>query len=81
MAMGCLGPVRIESLAGSGLAKTMPPRSLGGGGLIPFVYIYTTYHTGPIERGGVVVQSWQRVPSTLLQEHCQREKRPRPSYR
>ena len=36
---------------------------------------------GPIERGGVVVQSWQRVPSTLLQEHCQREKRPRPSYR
>ena len=29
----------------------------------------------------MVVQSWQRVPSTLLQEHCQREKRPRPSYR
>lgn len=35
---------------------------------------------GPQERGGVVVQSWQRVPSTLLSEYCQREKRPRPQY-
>lgn len=37
--------------------------------------------SGPQERGGVVIQSWQRVPSTLLQEYCQREKRPKPSYR
>jgi hypothetical protein len=37
--------------------------------------------SGPIERGGVTVQSWQRVPTTLLQEWTQREKRPRPIYK
>jgi hypothetical protein len=29
----------------------------------------------------VVIQSWQRVPTTLLSEYCQREKRARPIYR
>lgn len=28
----------------------------------------------------MVVQSWQRVPTTMLSEYCQREKRPRPQY-
>ena len=28
----------------------------------------------------MTVQTWQRVPSTLLQEWCQREKRDRPFY-
>ena len=39
-----------------------------------------TVDKGPVERGGVEVQSWQRVPSQLLNEHCQREKRPKPMY-
>ncbi|KAM3570525.1 hypothetical protein VYU27_007404, partial [Nannochloropsis oceanica] len=35
---------------------------------------------GPVERNGVTLQTWQRLPSTLLQEHCQREKRPKANY-
>ncbi|CAM9630499.1 unnamed protein product, partial [Phaeothamnion confervicola] len=33
---------------------------------------------GPQERDGVIVQSWQRMPMQLIQEHCQKQKRPRP---
>lgn len=39
-----------------------------------------TKDKGPVERGGVEVQSWQCIPSQLLNELCQREKRPRPMY-
>jgi len=30
--------------------------------------------------GGVIVKEWQRLPRQLVQEYCQREKRPRPFY-
>ncbi|KAJ1444519.1 hypothetical protein M885DRAFT_474356 [Pelagophyceae sp. CCMP2097] len=37
---------------------------------------------GPITaKDGIKVESWQRLPSTLIGEWCQREKRPRPDYR
>jgi hypothetical protein len=64
-------------------APLLPPRPTQIDPIPPTLYPIPqcTQTPGPIERGGVVVQSWQRVPSTLLQEHCQREKRPRPSYR
>jgi hypothetical protein len=32
------------------------------------------------ERGGVMCKEWQRIPSQLAQEYCQREKRPKPTY-
>merc|ERR1712146_653683 len=35
---------------------------------------------GPIERGGVTLQSYQRLPSQLIHEFCQKEKRPKPMW-
>ena len=33
-----------------------------------------------VARGGTMVEQWQRLPTQLLQEFCQREKRPKPRY-
>ena len=32
------------------------------------------------EGGGIVLKQWQRLPKQLLQEHCQRNKAPKPEY-
>ena len=36
--------------------------------------------SGPTEVKGVTVATWQKLPSTLLGEWCQREKRPKPRW-
>ena len=32
------------------------------------------------EGSGMVLKEWMRLPKTLLQEHCQRNKAPKPEY-
>jgi hypothetical protein len=32
------------------------------------------------EVGSAVVQQWQRTPLQMIQEYCQRQKRPKPMY-
>eukprot|EP00397_Hematodinium_sp_SG-2012_P004472 GEMP01004484.1.p1 GENE.GEMP01004484.1~~GEMP01004484.1.p1 ORF type:complete len:1134 (+),score=294.52 GEMP01004484.1:166-3567(+) len=41
----------------------------------------TIVDKGPQEREGVVIKTWQRMPTQLLHEWTQKEKRPKPEYR
>lgn len=36
--------------------------------------------SGPKEIGEFTVKEWQRLPKTMLREHCQKQKRPNPQF-
>ncbi|EWM20317.1 atp-dependent rna [Nannochloropsis gaditana] len=67
------GPNSIEAQTGGETKKKARGHRQRGAGAV-------MVDKAPVVKDGVMLQSWQRLPSILLQEHCQREKRPRPSY-